>query len=292
METPEAPRERFTGHEMEIDIDPDYKAVYYAGARYYDGLIGKWNSVDPLADKYPSHSPYNYVLGNPLLLVDPDGMDVTIVYDGEEYEYVAGEEYKGDNRNIRQVVILLNGLRDANNDVKKIIDHLVDSSLGHIIQDRHAHRERGIKAIVPHTASIDPEADFGAAEIGFSPFQRIRADGEAHDPAFLLIHELSHVLDSDLGQRNTTIPRRAGAPDGPPENEVEAVYLANTGRTAFGVSPRRTYTGRSIYERDFKRASLNVQRKLNRIDEIRRERERKSETIEQSVFYKHNSASH
>ena len=28
-------------------------------------------SVDPLADKYPAYSPYNYVLGNPLRLVGP-----------------------------------------------------------------------------------------------------------------------------------------------------------------------------------------------------------------------------
>ena len=30
-------------------------------------------SVDPLAESYASWSPYNYVMGNPILLVDPDG---------------------------------------------------------------------------------------------------------------------------------------------------------------------------------------------------------------------------
>jgi hypothetical protein len=38
----------------------------------------RWLSVDPLADKYPGWSPYNYCLNNPLKYVDPDGKDVHI----------------------------------------------------------------------------------------------------------------------------------------------------------------------------------------------------------------------
>jgi len=32
-----------------------------------------WLGVDPLAEKYPSYSSYNYTLNNPINLVDPDG---------------------------------------------------------------------------------------------------------------------------------------------------------------------------------------------------------------------------
>jgi RHS repeat-associated protein len=50
----------------------------YFGARYYDSGLSIWLSVDPMSDKYPSMSPYNYCANNPVMLVDPDGRFVII----------------------------------------------------------------------------------------------------------------------------------------------------------------------------------------------------------------------
>jgi RHS repeat-associated protein len=61
-------REKFTGKER----DPE-TALDYFGARYYMPVLGRWMAVDPSADDYPGVTPYNYVLNNPLTLVDPDG---------------------------------------------------------------------------------------------------------------------------------------------------------------------------------------------------------------------------
>lgn len=47
------------------------------GARLYDSEIGRFLGVDPLASKFQGWSTYNYVLGNPVSLVDPDGRSAT-----------------------------------------------------------------------------------------------------------------------------------------------------------------------------------------------------------------------
>ena len=70
-------RYKFTGKERDTETTYDYFSGGMAspGARYYDSNLGRWLTPDPLADKYPGWSPYNYCLNNPLKLVDPDGND-------------------------------------------------------------------------------------------------------------------------------------------------------------------------------------------------------------------------
>jgi len=72
--------------------------LYYYGARYYDPKISMWSSVDPLAEKYPSFNPYNYVLNNPVMLVDPTGMGVEDwIYDKIKKNYVWDKNVKSAN---------------------------------------------------------------------------------------------------------------------------------------------------------------------------------------------------
>ena len=43
------------------------------GARTYDPWLSRWTSIDPLAAKYYSTSPYAFCNNNPVNFVDPDG---------------------------------------------------------------------------------------------------------------------------------------------------------------------------------------------------------------------------
>ena len=67
----------FTGKERDSET-----GFGYFGARYMDyELMTMWLSVDPMADKYPSLTPFHYCRWNPLSRIDSDGkMDSLYLY--------------------------------------------------------------------------------------------------------------------------------------------------------------------------------------------------------------------
>jgi len=72
---------RYTFSAKEKDIETGYS---YFGARYYTSDLSIWLSVDPMSDKYPTLTPYNYGTNNPLILVDPKGEEKLIWIDNKK----------------------------------------------------------------------------------------------------------------------------------------------------------------------------------------------------------------
>ncbi len=79
--------------------------MYCYGARYYTPEVSIWLSVDPLADKYPSMSPYMYCAGNPVRLIDPDGRSL-----GDYFDRL-GNYLGNDGKEDGKVYLLNEGLR-------------------------------------------------------------------------------------------------------------------------------------------------------------------------------------
>jgi RHS repeat-associated protein len=66
---------------------------YDYGARIYNPAIARWLSLDPLMNKYPYLSPYNFVANNPIIYVDKDGRDFEVAVNHKEKTIVVKATY-------------------------------------------------------------------------------------------------------------------------------------------------------------------------------------------------------
>jgi RHS repeat-associated protein len=88
----------YNGKELLDDLNLN---LYDFGARYFDPVIGRWTSPDPMASERSWVSPYNYVQNNPMLRIDPDGMlDDYYSIVNDELVYLGND---GQGNNIRLV---------------------------------------------------------------------------------------------------------------------------------------------------------------------------------------------
>ncbi len=133
-------RYQFTGHEL--DGETGYQ---YHGARYYSEELGRYMSVDPLADQRYWMSSYNFVQNNPIIRIDPDGRLDTKFVDDEGNTIVETDDKSKDvyvihdvNKEefIEDLSSLANNNKDKNADENKklgqkygvILDKLITES--------------------------------------------------------------------------------------------------------------------------------------------------------------------
>ena len=63
---------KYNGKELDRKGGLDW---YDYGARRYDAALGRWNAVDPMAEKYYGVTPYSYCSNESVNRIDPDGAD-------------------------------------------------------------------------------------------------------------------------------------------------------------------------------------------------------------------------
>lgn len=123
------------------ELDRMYGLNWYDhGARHNDAAIGRWHSVDPLAHKYYSISPYVYCADNPVNYGDYNGMSY-------EVDSTGNVSYKDDKYKKTRIVSLKDGkTTEVNEGQSDVLDGLINS------QEKHETDSKGNEVAYTQTA--------------------------------------------------------------------------------------------------------------------------------------------
>ncbi len=178
-------RYRYVGKESDEET-----GLYYYGARYYAGWIGRWISVDPLKEKYLNLTPYNYCANGPLKNIDLDGKDIYITdpNTNKSYLYVPGETAINAAKDsfVETVAKTLDELTSSGKDKFDIVSTLVgDENINANIKlgswdDRGNTVSTELNGKIYGTIPWSPEGGV------------ITKEGGRQSPATVLLHELGH----------------------------------------------------------------------------------------------------
>lgn len=224
--------------------------------------IARFLSVDPRAEKYYAWSPYNYVLGNPILNIDPRGDTVKISHKGNDYVYnngtltLNGQEYTGKVRGFLKRAV--NGLNQisATEAGGAMINSLVASEHNIVLKYRSGAAnfvpgfERFGSPDLRNNAEGLRVQETGKKVIEFFDFTEVGSGGTVYwDPSarpngeksnIVLAHELFHGLDATNGMLDSRYINVNGGME--QIQEVRAVHNTNLIRREFGYKLRRNYS--------------------------------------------------
>ncbi|XXY21866.1 SpvB/TcaC N-terminal domain-containing protein [Sorangium sp. So ce216] len=107
-------RYRYTGKEKDEET-----GLYYHGARYYAPWLGRWTSADP-AGMVDGPNLYEYVRGNSIRLLDPNGTDSTSVDDFKASLRLQLKPVSADDDTVQPVQHTTRSIFGGRRDIKQI----------------------------------------------------------------------------------------------------------------------------------------------------------------------------
>ena len=196
---------------------PNEAVPYYDyGARMYDTSIGSWLTQDPLADSYPSVSPYSFCAGNPINRVDPDGLSwyFDIItgeflerdFDGDETIFMISRDQFEQAKQAENFTEALSSFReDIMNSFaqlfieRRIEDAVAENVVSYLYDYANRTEEGGRVKIVPAgIKKVIVDRSLGG-DYATKTKSRILSVGSpaftAYDNFTLLAHEMKHQLD-------------------------------------------------------------------------------------------------
>ena len=171
-------------------------------ARYYDPILARFTTQDPLAEKYPWLSPYNHCANNPLKFIDPDGQKVRV-----------NNDYNKAVSNYAQIAATQMG--------NKILSYLENQGETYSLNS----------TFWTISSSYNPQ-NRTISYVGTPWLKKVPNDGGYLNSMVAMGHELLHAYDHALGLLNKNNINQNYL-------EPRAISFGNYLRQAFSLQPLR-----------------------------------------------------
>ncbi|RGN50451.1 RHS repeat domain-containing protein, partial [Bacteroides sp. OM05-12] len=189
---------KYGGKELERMHGVD---LYDFSARMQDPVLGRFNTMDPMCEKYYSISPYAYCNNNPIMYIDPNGMDIVIWYQNE----------RG-----KQVNFIFNGQNENNAPRNKFVNSVI-SAYNYNIKNGGGNNLKvivtnaKIKIEIVETDKDNKYVSNNKGLIRFNPNAGLKLDdGNILSPATGLEHEAAHAVNDKFDKQNEKYDSKYG----------------------------------------------------------------------------------